>query len=257
LIGASAYVAFIPANLRLGLKVTLVIAGPIAWFATKRIERFAHYTGLMRSFFSVALGVLLTHYISRFLPPHVIGSTTSIAGIGKAKFFEALPIILTILIFHFVYGGDADRLFLKAGNIKFGLLAGGIGVALFLTIAAIQAIGSNLTGGTIWSVLPWILLFTLSNGLLEELWFRALFMKKLEPMIGAKTTLVLTSFVFAVVHISSTYVIDIIQVVAVTFLLSLIWAWVMRRANSIWPAVLIHASGDVLILLGFLAGASL
>ncbi len=257
LIGASAYVAFIPTTTRLALEFVMVAISLLAWTLSIRVATFARYRGLTRAFFSVAFGVLVTNYISRWLLPGVIGSTETIAGIAQANFFEVLPIVVSIIGFHFAFGGDVDGLYLKAGKWRFCLLPGGIGVAIFLAIAIVQAIGSNLAWATIGPALPWILLFTLSNGFLEELWFRALFIKKLEPAIGVKTTLVLTSIVFAVVHISSTYVTDILQFVAMTFLLGLIWAWVMRRANSIWPAVLIHASGDVLILLGFLAGTSL
>ena len=91
---------------------------------------------------------------------------------------------------------------------------------------------------------------------MEELWFRALFLKKLEPLVGAKTTLIITSLVFAGVHISSTYVIDILMFMVALMALAVLWGWLMRKSNSIWGSVLIHAAGDVLVILGFLVGAN-
>jgi membrane protease YdiL (CAAX protease family) len=36
--------------------------------------------------------------------------------------------------------------------------------------------------------------------------------------------------------------------------LGLLWGWLTQKSHSLWGSVLIHAGGDVLILLGFLAG---
>ena len=68
---------------------------------------------------------------------------------------------------------------------------------------------------------------------------------------------IITSLVFAGVHISSTYVINILLFMVASMALALLWGWLMRKSNSIWGPVLIHAGGDVLVILGFLAGAAL
>jgi membrane protease YdiL (CAAX protease family) len=67
---------------------------------------------------------------------------------------------------------------------------------------------------------------------------------------------IITSLVFAGVHISSTYVINILMFMVASMALALLWGWLMRKSNSIWGPVLIHAGGDVLVILGFLAGAA-
>jgi membrane protease YdiL (CAAX protease family) len=67
---------------------------------------------------------------------------------------------------------------------------------------------------------------------------------------------IITSLVFADVHISSTYVINILMFMVASMALGLLWGWLMRKSNSIWGPVLIHAGGDVLVILGFLAGAA-
>jgi membrane protease YdiL (CAAX protease family) len=132
------------------------------------------------------------------------------------------------------------------------LVAGVIVVLIFSGIAVLQVMGSDLLWATIVSAMPWILIFVFSNAFLEELWFQALFLKKLTPLIGVTTTLILTSIVFTGVHISSTYVADILMFVGLTGTLGFIWAWIMHKSNSIWVPVCIHAAGNVLIMLGFL-----
>jgi membrane protease YdiL (CAAX protease family) len=67
---------------------------------------------------------------------------------------------------------------------------------------------------------------------------------------------IITSLVFADVHVSSTYVINILMFIVASMALALLWGWLMRKSNSIWGPVLIHAGGDVLVILGFLAGAA-
>jgi membrane protease YdiL (CAAX protease family) len=71
------------------------------------------------------------------------------------------------------------------------------------------------------------------------------------------SALFITSLVFAGIHISSTYVIDILVFMVALMALGLLWSWLMNKADSIWGPVLIHAGGDVLVILGFLAGANL
>ncbi len=257
IIGAAAYVSFVPQDVRTTLKVGMAVASLIAWLALGRNERLQQYRPIILGFFAVSLGVLLAQYCGN-IPMRLLGlSVATVQGVAMAKFGEALPIVLSILVLHFATGGDMDGLFLKGGNLKLWLIVGIIGFAAFAGIAAVQAIGSGLSWATVAAALPWIAIFIFSNAFMEELWFRALFLKKLEPLVGAKISLIITAIVFAAVHISSTYVIDILLFMVALMALALLWGWLMQKTNSIWGAVLIHAGGDVLVILGFLAGAAL
>jgi hypothetical protein len=149
LIGASAYVAFIPSKARIILKIVMVLASLILWIGLSRIEQFQKYQNLAISFLAVSLGVLISHYLG-YLPGELLKfSTSTIQGVALAKFGEALPIILSILVFHFATGGNRAGLFLRRADSKLGIIAGAIGVGLFLIIAALQAIGSGLMGNTL------------------------------------------------------------------------------------------------------------
>jgi membrane protease YdiL (CAAX protease family) len=257
LIGSAAFVSFIPQDMRMILKVTMAVISLVAWLAFRPSERYRQYSQIALGFFAVSLGVLLAQFFGN-IPLGLLGfSVATVQGVAVAKFGEALPIVLSILVLHFATGGDMNGLFLQVGNLKLGLIAGITGFAAFTGISVLQAIGSGLKWESVTAALPWILIFIFSNALMEELWFRALFLKKLAPVVGGRTSLILTSLVFAGVHISSTYVIDILLFVVGLMALSLLWGWLMQKTNSIWGPVLIHAGGDILVILGFLAGADL
>ena len=257
LISSAAYVSFIPPDARTILKVSLAAINLAAWLVLSRTDRFQQYRPIVMSFLAVSLGVLLAQVLGN-IPMKLIGfSVSTVQGVAMAKFGEALPIVLSILLLHFAAGGDRNGLFLRGGNLKLGLIAGAIGFSAFAGIGALQAIGSGLSWAVIAAALPWILIFIFSNALLEELWFRALFLKKLEPLVGAWTTLIITALVFAGTHISSTYVLDILLFMVALMALALIFGWLMRKTNSILGPVLIHAGADILVILGFLAGANL
>jgi membrane protease YdiL (CAAX protease family) len=256
LIGSAAYVGFISPSIRMVLKIGMVVISLGAWSLAGRIERLLRYRQIALGFLAVSLGVLLAQYCGN-IPMHLLGfSVTTVEGVAIAKFGEALPIVLSILVLHFVTGGDMEGLYLRGGNMKLGLIVGALGFTVFVGIGILQAMGSGLRWGTITAALPWILIFIFSNAFMEELWFRALFLKKLEPLVGAGTSLMITSLVFAGVHISSTYVLDILLFIVALMGLALFWGWLMRRSGSIWGPFLIHAGADVLVILGFIAGAS-
>jgi membrane protease YdiL (CAAX protease family) len=253
LIGASAYVAYLPAQLRIALRILMPVITLAGWLISARVERLQKYQGLASGFFAVSLGLLLAYFVGGLPLKWLNLSPTTIKGMAVAKLSETLPIMLSILVLHFARGGLAEGLFLRAGRLKVGLISTAVGVVIMLSIASLQALGLGLTWARIAPALPWILIFIFSNAFLEELWFRGLFLKKLEPLTGKISAILLTSLVFGLVHISSTYVIEILSFVGVTFGLGVLWSWLMFKSDSIWPAVVIHAAADVLVMIGFLA----
>jgi len=101
LIGASAYVAYLPAQSRLIIRYVMPIATLAGWLIASRNERVQKYQELSAGFFSVSLGLLLTSFVDVFpnkwldLPP------ITIKGMAVAKFSNSLPIILTMPDFPF------------------------------------------------------------------------------------------------------------------------------------------------------------
>ena len=251
-IGAATYVTFLTQTVRAGLKFGMVFLTLFGWLATSRVRWLQPYRAILQGFFAVSLGVLLTHYLGN-VPLQLSGfSVEMIEGVAVAKLGEALPIVLSILAIHFAFGDDMDGLYLKRGNLRLWLIVGLSGFAVFAGLGVLQVIGSYLRWSDVWAALPWILIFLFSNAFMEELWFRALFLKKLEPLLGRTTSLAITSIVFAIVHISSIYVIDILLFMVALLALGWLWGYLMQKTNSIWGSVLIHAGADLLVIMGFL-----
>lgn len=48
--------------------------------------------------------------------------------------------------------------------------------------------------------------FSLINAFMEEIWFRGLFLRRLEPALGAAGALLLTTLAFGTSHLFATYV---------------------------------------------------
>jgi membrane protease YdiL (CAAX protease family) len=97
---------------------------------------------------------------------------------------------------------------------------------------------------------PWILLFVLSNGFMEELLYRGIFLKQYENFLGKGPSVILTAIVFALMHTQVTYVAQMIQFLVIVLILSLVWGILIQKSDSLWGAVLFHAAADCLILLG-------
>lgn len=95
--------------------------------------------------------------------------------ISIEKVFEAVLVVSVILILTALWREDMGSLYLKKGRLGLGLL---VGVSL-LTINTATGIVTGATLGHTTDVLiarlPWLLLFSLANGFMEELWFRGLF----------------------------------------------------------------------------------
>jgi len=106
------------------------------------------------------------------------------------------------------------------------------------------------------SVILWGLVFAFSNSLLEELWVRGLFVKKLLPLVGVVGTILLTSIWFGAMHFLSVAYMPITVVpifVINTLTMGLACGILMVKTDSIWGAYLIHAAADLFLFIAMLA----
>lgn len=159
-------------------------------------------------------------------------------------------ILLTLLVRH-----DWATIFLKVGNLKTGLVVGGISFAFFAILGALAGLGFGVSPQLMLSSLPWILVFVFANSIMEELWFRGVFLKRYVPLIGRWPAFLVTALPFGVSHVMSTYM-PPAQVVIygfVVFLLGIAGAYLMYKTNSLIGPVLLHAGYDLLIIVPVLA----
>lgn len=90
---------------------------------------------------------------------------------------------------------------------------------------------------------PWLLLVggAVVAPIVEEVFFRGFVFAGLRQRYGWQKAALASSALFALIHLIPTAVIPI-------FILGYIFAYLYQRSNSIWPAILMHASTNALAL---------
>jgi uncharacterized protein len=232
----------------------------------RRVERLKECWPVALALFIASLANALNwqlgNWLARFLPR--AASTAQEIAIDKLS--QSIPVVLTILLLNRLAGNDLGSLFLKKGNLRwglrFGLISLGIFAAIFAVIAILQSSAPSSKGMTatgvplaaIVAAIPWILVFVFANSLMEELWFRGLFLRKLSPILGATAAVLVTALVFGIPHLGATYIAPIEMVIfpVIVFALGLVNGFVMLKTGSIWGSVLFHAGYDLLVIIPIL-----
>ncbi len=225
----------------------------------KRSSKLAVYWQIAYAFFVASavnlVSILFSDYNSKFLV--LLGSQEGTSqGLAILKLYECLLVIVTILVLTKLAGLDLGSLFIKKGNLKHSLAIGGLVFLNFATSVLIFFGTSYKDPSKLSAAILWGLVFSLSNGFSEELWFRGLFMKKLQPFIGFTGTLILTSLWFALLHLFSVAYLPpvVIPIFLVnTLTLGLACGYVMLKMDDIWGAYLIHAAADFFLFVAMLA----
>jgi len=203
------------------------------------IYRQASYAFFIAAFANWLLGI----GIFRFLRI----SSDTLWGIALDKITQFLPVVFSILVLTLIARWDWGSIYIKKGNLRRGIV---IGFAIFLAFG----IGGFLLGlsqkkepGTMLSWIPLLLVFCFANSAMEELWFRGIFLKKLEPVIGSSLALILTTVVFGVSHIGATYVAgaEVLGLLATVLALGFGCGYLMQKTDNIWGAILVHAGADL------------
>jgi membrane protease YdiL (CAAX protease family) len=219
------------------------------------MRRSSRFSGYWRVFFAYFIGGAA--FLLQWLVFGFLSYPLTVETIALEKALTALLTIAPIVAFTLLSGGDLGSIYLKGGKLGMGLL---VGLALF----ALFAVASPMLAASIFGAqgvdlrvigwAPWILVFVLSNGLLEESMYRGLFLKKYELLFGPRAANLLQAIVFCTIHLSVAYTPEPYLFVVLTFFLGLAWGWVAQRTDSLLASVLFHAGTDIPIILSiFLA----
>jgi membrane protease YdiL (CAAX protease family) len=165
------------------------------------------------------------------------------------KVFEAFVVISTILILGALWRIDLGSLYLKRGRLGLGLFIGGSLLLINLGTGIVTGATLGHAGEELIRRAPWVLVFSLANGLMEELVFRGLFLRRFASVIGIGAAIVVTSLVFTVTHFAASYMnpSEAILFQIIIFPIALLFAYLMYKTDSIWGSVLYHAGSDVFL----------
>ncbi|MGA8214071.1 MAG: type II CAAX endopeptidase family protein [Candidatus Sulfotelmatobacter sp.] len=221
----------------------------------RKNRRFKAYWPAFCSFIVVSVSLLLMWLLDDF-PRRWLGFDPK-APSGRAiiKVSDAVLLLFTVVVLGKLLRIDFDSIYLRKGTRPYlGLAIGFAGFAVMAVFAVVEAHSMGITDRRILGWLPWILSFVLANGFFEELMYRGLFLRKFEPLLGARLANLLIAFVFAVGHAGVTYSEDVLVFVAITFVFALIWGYLMQKTGALWGSALFHAGADTLIMIGIFAG---
>jgi membrane protease YdiL (CAAX protease family) len=247
---------YLPQTVLLGFHTGLTAVLLIIALFLKRSEKGMPYWPVFYAFFVAGAAVLTSGLFSNDLLRLLGQTVTTPQGIATAKFSESILRVIPILMLMPVMGFDWRSMYLQAGKVRFWLPIAIAAMVVFPALAYFPLSGSQ--AGVLDKLLPlwpWILLFVLSNGFMEELLYRGIFLKRYEPFLGEGLSTILTAIVFAIMHTQVTYAAQMIQFLVIVLVLSMIWGVLIQKTDSLWGAVLFHAAGDCLIV--FAAFASM
>ena len=248
------YNIFIPTDMKLLARILVVGVLLVSTGLLYRTEgAWNRYWRLSFSFLLSSVGLLLAWFFGRWYQLIPGLSTSTVEGIAVAKLAEVLPIVVTILVGTWLVDRDFEPIFLRGGDLKktlkLGLLISPIALVPFI---ALGGLGISAGIDEIVSLLPWVCIFAFSNAFMEELMIRGIFLKKYNSMFGQRTSLLLTSIIFAIFHQAILQYTDPITFsifMGITFILGLSWGYIMQKSDNIWGAVLAHAIADILFIL--------
>jgi uncharacterized protein len=238
-------------------RIALAIGFLTAALAARQNERFRAYWLIPFAFFSALTAISIDYYLglSTWILPALGVAAQSPAGWAIDKLESSMLGIAVVLGLNRLAGQSMQSLYIRPGNLRLGLIVGLVSfivmIAGVIPVVELFFKGENLSWARILPWMPWVLIMVLSNASNEELILRALFLGKMEPVLGKAATNVVTTIPFVLMHAFTSYSTDTIFFLALQLLpLSLAWCWLMQKTNSIYGSILFHAAMDVPIFVG-------
>lgn len=247
-------------NKNVGFQGSLSVLFLFAAIGCRRDERLRPYSQIAFAFFMASFATVVTLLIGGWngtlLAWFGLSDATS-QGIAVSKLYEAAMICIPVIVLTKLSGASLGSIYLQRGNLKWGL---SIGTLVFFNFAgsAFLFFAARFTSvDTLGAALIWGLVFSISNGFMEELWLRGILLRPLQGSLGIAGAVLLTAIVFAAMHATATYLppIAIPFYVANTFTLGLACGYLIIKTDSLWGATLIHVASDLFLFIATLANA--
>jgi membrane protease YdiL (CAAX protease family) len=254
----SNYYSIFPTNKNLWYEGGTTAFFLAAAFLLRRWPRTRPYWQVAYAFFVAAAVIFVTSITVDIRDALLNGIGISGRGnqaLAAGKVIEALVTIGTVLLLSRLAGFNLESIYVKRGNLKWGLLLG-LGVLVNFMTSSLMFFSARFTSlDVLGSVILYGLIFSLANGFLEEIWLRAQFMRKLEPLLGAGVSIVLTATWWSLFHVGSVYMTP----QAIPFYLAnlltfgLAYGYVMRKTDSWIGPGLMHAAADFFLFVAMLS----
>ena len=196
-----------------------------------------------------------------------MGIASTVTGTVVSQFIGALCQTGAVIVLLKASGKSLESVYISRATVG-RLMVLAIGAfALFHLVGAVpiffpQGFTARLfpRSGLTWSHLieltPALLILVLGNGMREEIWFRALFLKRYGQFMSPLSANVLAAVIFAAFHVQVAYTPFLALFLAITLGLGLLLGYIMQRSQNLFAAALVHAGSDIPIFLGYLSYAA-
>lgn len=244
------YWAGIPYWCRTVAKIALPCLLLIVTLACRRTESLRQWRPVSLVFFAASFAFLVAWWVSDPLLKLLGFTTDSVSGIALMKLFDAIPIVVSVILVARLGGLKPADLYLQPGKLKAWLIVGVVAFTAFTVLFLLQAKDQNIPANRLLACAPWTLLFVFSNAFMEELHFRGLLLKPFERLLGRHPANLCIALFFTLCHAPVQYTPDILVFLAILFVLALAWGYVIQKTESLWGSVLFHAGADLMIIVG-------
>ena len=234
---------------RIGLMVTLLAAALLV----RRSNAWHDYWHMIFGLFIMACAVSLDWWTARFVLDSLGGYPNTPAGLALEKLKTVVVVAAVIIALTHFSENNLGSIYVQRGHLKRGLTIGfiafGIAAAGSIPMSRLLFTGEDMSLADVLRWAPWIVIIVLANAANEELLFRGLFLRKLEPFYGRVLSNGLIALVFTGLHLGVTYTRDQMVFLIVVVPLALAWGYIMQKTDGVWGSILFHAGTDIPIFL--------
>lgn len=244
----SPYYNVFPTNDSVLFSAALVAAFGLLALVFRRQPTLSHFTPPFYALFVAAMANLglVIGPLNGFLK-----AGEPFEAMAQDKIAQFLVVVPIIVFLSWLAWRNHGYIYLQRGQPRRWLPFGLASLAVCAVVMVWMLLSSGMSGRALQSAAPWIAVFVAANAVMEELWFRGVFLRSYETAIGWPGTVAVTALAFGVSHINVTYfdsATGIMFGLGVIFL-GVVMVWAMRWADSLWGSVLFHMGMDLLIIL--------
>ena len=190
-------------------------------------------------------------------PERYLGVSANTAqGIAILKFFELLPVAIPIILLTRLVQGNLVPIYLQKGNLKIGL-GFGLGLSVVIFGAYLVLSWSKIDLEKAVQALIWMIIFSILDAFFEELLIRGLLLRRFTSLLGNAWSLILSALVYGLFFLGVQSATGSIPYGALILILSLglLYSFIMQKSDSIWGSLSLHATIDLVYLIGIFASA--
>ena len=237
-----------PGNFKLIIRIILIALFYSSWRWFHKKE-FTDLKNLAFTFMVLNLAFLVvTPFTTEFW--HLKPDTSK--GLALSKFSDSAIISIVLISSFLIAGYSLKSIYLTRGKLMPGIITGIIFFLIFGYLALTNP-QQKPGPGFLEKNWVWIFVFVLSNGFMEELIFRGIFLEKLNLLFNYHLSIFMTSVCFAVPHLIVNYQANVMLFAVITFILGMICGYAIHFTRSIIAPALIHAGADLMIIVPIFA----